>query len=350
MTSTAVAVNAPEAFPQPVTARISPPAGRTPANGFPTLRRPAAAHNGDYGAIRQRPDDENAQPRYGPVAAVAAEFLGGHHGNTRSAYAADLRDFCGYCAGHRLDPLEATRADLRGYLAHLQEQGRARSTLARRAVALRGFYSTAVDDFDLPANPAARLQVRRPRDTARVNALTLPELRRLLSAADRSTARSQGLAWLLASTGLRISEACTARIEDITATGEERWLTVTCKGGVRRSVPLHPTCWQRLMPLAAEGAGPLFATAGGNPLDRHSAARNLRRLATAAAIPGPFSPHVLRHTFVTLARQAGCTLEDLQDAAGHADPATTRAYDRTAQTHATHPATRLLSALSATPH
>ncbi|OJF11681.1 hypothetical protein BG844_24905 [Couchioplanes caeruleus subsp. caeruleus] len=36
------------------------------------------------------------------------------------------------------------------------------------------------------------------------------------------------------------------------------------------------------------------------------------------------SPHVLRHTFATLSRDAGSRLEDIQDALDHADPRTTR--------------------------
>jgi site-specific recombinase XerD len=39
-------------------------------------------------------------------------------------------------------------------------------------------------------------------------------------------------------------------------------------------------------------------------------------------------PHLLRHAFVTLALDAGVSLRDVQDAAGHADPRTTRRYDR----------------------
>lgn len=37
---------------------------------------------------------------------------------------------------------------------------------------------------------------------------------------------------------LRISEACNARIEDLHQVGDQTWLHVTCKGNVRRSVPL----------------------------------------------------------------------------------------------------------------
>lgn len=40
------------------------------------------------------------------------------------------------------------------------------------------------------------------------------------------------------------------------------------------------------------------------------------------------SPHVLRHMYATLARDAGASLEDIPDGLGHADPRTTRRYDR----------------------
>jgi integrase len=58
--------------------------------------------------------------------------------------------------------------------------------------------------------------------------------------------------------------------------------------------------------------------------------RLVRRLARVAGIPGwaRLSPHSLRHAFATTARAEGVPLEDVQDAMGHADPRTTRRYDR----------------------
>jgi site-specific recombinase XerD len=47
------------------------------------------------------------------------------------------------------------------------------------------------------------------------------------------------------------------------------------------------------------------------------------------AIEKRFSPHSLRHGFVTLTLEAGVPLTDVQDAAGHDDPRTTCRYDRT---------------------
>ncbi len=77
--------------------------------------------------------------------------------------------------------------------------------------------------------------------------------------------------------------------------------------------------------------GPLFVTASGSRLDRVAAYRLLRRLARQAEIPSwaSISPHSLRHSFATAALDAGVALRDVQDAMGHADPRTTRRYDRT---------------------
>jgi integrase/recombinase XerD len=76
--------------------------------------------------------------------------------------------------------------------------------------------------------------------------------------------------------------------------------------------------------------GPLFRTATGGRLDRHAVFRLVRRLARDAGIASwaRLSPHSLRHAFATAARAEGVPLEDVQDAMGHADPRTTRRYDR----------------------
>ncbi|MER7164908.1 tyrosine-type recombinase/integrase [Micromonospora sp. NPDC000207] len=49
-----------------------------------------------------------------------------------------------------------------------------------------------------------------------------------------------------------------------------------------------------------------------------------------AGIPVKVSPHALRHTCATLARDAGANLEDVQEQLGHADARATRRYDHAA--------------------
>jgi len=319
---------------------------RTGPAGLPPLTDEAdktqtSRHNADY------VDNVRVFPvRRDPARIVADDYLCGYVGNTKDAYRRDLADYFAYCRAHELGALEATRSDVAGYLQTLRDVNRSASTVSRRLVALRGFYELAVTDYGLATSPTARIRIRRPRSLSRIRALNLHQLDAILAAADRAIPRTRGLAWLLATTGLRVSEACTARIDDISHRDNEPWLDVTCKGSVRRSVPLHHQTWTRLQMLVHSPTGPLFATRTGRCLDRQAAARDLAKVAADASIDTNFSPHVLRHTFVTLARQTGCSLEDVQDAAGHADPATTRAYDRTLQTHRDHPAHRILLELS----
>ncbi|WP_376770243.1 tyrosine-type recombinase/integrase [Arthrobacter terrae] len=66
---------------------------------------------------------------------------------------------------------------------------------------------------------------------------------------------------------------------------------------------------------------PIFATRMGNAWQASEAFRTVQRLAKAAGVEGRISPHSLRHTFATVALDAGTTLHELQDSMGHADPA-----------------------------
>jgi site-specific recombinase XerD len=63
-------------------------------------------------------------------------------------------------------------------------------------------------------------------------------------------------------------------------------------------------------------------------LDRHGAARIVRRVTRRAGIAKNVGPHTLRHAFITAAPDAGVPLRDVQEAASHVDPRTTMRYDR----------------------
>jgi integrase/recombinase XerD len=76
--------------------------------------------------------------------------------------------------------------------------------------------------------------------------------------------------------------------------------------------------------------GPLFTTGRGNRLTQAGVFALVRRLARAAGLPAAeqISPHSLRHSAATAALDDGTALRDVQDFLGHADPRTTRRYDR----------------------
>lgn len=79
---------------------------------------------------------------------------------------------------------------------------------------------------------------------------------------------------------------------------------------------------------AASADAPIFTTATGKRWAASDSFRTIQRHARMADIEGQVSPHSLRYTHATLALDAGLPLRDLQDSMGHADPRTTRRYDR----------------------
>ncbi len=89
-----------------------------------------------------------------------------------------------------------------------------------------------------------------------------------------------------------------------------------------------PEDWAIDLAVGERSDGPLFLAADGRRLDRHGAARIVRRAAHRAGITKPVGPHTLRHAFITAALDAGVPLRDVQEAACHADPRTTIRYDR----------------------
>jgi integrase len=128
---------------------------------------------------------------------------------------------------------------------------------------------------------------------------------------------------------LRASEATGANIEALSVERGHRTLVITRKGGKVVTFPLAPRTARAIdLAVGDRSEGPVFLAADGRRLDRHGAARIVRRAAHRAGITKPVGPHTLRHAFITAALDAGVPLRDVQESASHADPRTTMRYDR----------------------
>jgi integrase/recombinase XerD len=261
---------------------------------------------------------------------VAAAWLLGYSGGTRRAYSTDLAGWGAWLERAGIEPFDAHRAHVEAFARDLELDGRAPATIARKLSALASFYAYALDESLIDRSPVAR--VRRPKvgDESPSTGLDRDELRAFLAAARRSGPRDAALALLLALNGLRISEALGADVADLGTERGHRTLAIVRKGGKRARVPLAaPTAEAIDAYLAGRTDGPLFVTRSCRRVLQQQADKTVRRLARAAGIDGKtVSAHTMRHSFVTAALDAGASLRDVQDAAGHADPRTTRRYDR----------------------
>jgi site-specific recombinase XerD len=221
-----------------------------------------------------------------------AGFLAGYRGLTREAYTPDLRQFTGWCRSRSLPLFSVRRADIETFARELEARGRARATVTRRLCTIAGFYKYAVEEELLRHSPAAH--VRRPRldYESHATALDRNELGAILVAAGLGPAAEHVLISLLALNGLRVSEATGADIEHLGLERGHRTLVVTRKGGKVVTIPLAPRTARAIdLAIGERTEGPLFVTSDGRRLDRHGAARTVRRVTRRAGIAKQVSPH-----------------------------------------------------------
>jgi integrase/recombinase XerD len=279
------------------------------------------------------------QHRHGRI--IAAWKLAQSSPHTLRAYSRSMAGYCSWLDARGLDLLTVKRPIVDGYRHSLTG---APATVAAKLGALSSFYRYAVSADVIAGNPAEL--VRRPRvdtDHSSTEGLSKDQAKALLAAARADGPRSHALASLLLFTGIRLNEALNASTTDYGHDAGHRTLRIRRKGGKDAKVAVPAPAVEALnaylgttgRELAASPAGgglPLFTTATGKRWNPSEAFRTVQRLAKAAGIEGRISPHSLRHTFATIALDAGTTLHDLQDSMGHADPRTTRRYDRARNT------------------
>ena len=300
-----------------------------PATARPS-RDPAVPGGASWPQQRSSTSLVPVQPVFTDAERLAlAGYLAGYRGLTREAYTLDLRQFTGWCRARSLALFAVRRADIETFARELEARGRARATVTRRLSTIAGFYRYAVEEELLDHSPAAH--VRRPRVDYESHATGLDrnEVGALLVAAGLGPAAEHALISLLALNGLRVSEATGADIEHLGLERGHRTLVITRKGGKVVTIPLAPRTARAIdLAIGERTGGPMFLAADGKRLDRHGAARIVRRVTRRAGITKQVGPHTLRHAFITAALDAGVPLRDVQEAASHADPRTTMRYDR----------------------
>lgn len=222
---------------------------------------------------------------------------------------------------------------------------------AQRLSAVRGFASWLHASDPLTQVPPSRLLPARP--ARKLPYLYRPEeITAIMAAAGRlrlhpaSRLTYPALVGLLASTGIRVSEAIALQRGDVMA--DEGLLRVTrAKFGKQREVPLHPSaasalgeyarCRDELFPRPKAGA--FLLGPSGSPLAYTTVVGTFRRLLELAGVhAGPGQPppliHSLRHTFAVATltgwyrdgADVPALLPLLSTYMGHVDPRSTYYY------------------------
>ena len=260
--------------------------------------------------------------------------------HTVRAYLGDIESMLRQAArlGHTgVDTLDLRT--LRSWLATQQTLGRARTTMARRATAVRVFTAWAQRTGRSATDPGALLGSPKAHRTL-PPALRVDEARALLEAAATAAddgspvgVRDAAVLELLYATGIRVGELCGLDVDDVDH--ERRVVRVLGKGRKERTVPYGVPAGRALdrwlhagrPEVTVPGAGAaLFLGARGHRIDQR-AVRTLvhRRLADVPGAPD-LGPHGLRHSAATHLLEGGADLRTVQELLGHASLATTQLY------------------------
>lgn len=260
--------------------------------------------------------------------------------HTVRAYRGDVSSLLRYLVDSGHDDLSALDLTvLRGWLGAQRRDGCQRSTLARRAAAVRTFTAWATKAGLLAGDPGARLVAPRPQRALPAvlhpeqAAVALDAVERGAAEGDPVALRNHAVVELLYATGIRVAELCGLDVDDVDA--ERRLIRVLGKGGKERAVPYGRPAERALRrwltagrPALVHASSPvaLFLGARGGRVDQ----RIVRAVVhdAVSAVPGAadIGPHGLRHSAATHLLEGGADLRTVQELLGHATLATTQLY------------------------
>jgi site-specific recombinase XerD len=255
-------------------------------------------------------------------------WLGGRAAATRRAYVSDLTLFAEWMSRSGVEgPAGVDRLQLRRYLAYLGTRQLARASIARKAAALRCYFSWQVRQGHLDSDPARSL--RAPSGGGRLpRVLSSGEVSSLLDVPTGTPVdrRDVAVLELLYAAGLRVSELCGLDRGDIDLRG--RTVTVLGKGSKQRRVPIHDAAVDALAAWFDGGRDDMDGPTEAAFVNRRGARlgpRDVRRILDRRSA-SPTHPHALRHTYATHLLDGGAVLRVVQELLGHASLATTQVY------------------------
>ncbi len=256
--------------------------------------------------------------------------------NTVFSYLRDIRQFEHWLSEEeKLTVLDAAEVNIRGYLAHLQQEGRSAATVSRVFASLKNFYAYLVSTGFLVDSPVTG-QIHIPRGEKKLpQVLTSDQVDKLLAQpapVDTKGIRDKAMLEVLYATGIRVTELIDLNLDDFSP--ELRSLKVGT-GKKTRSIPLYPAALRALMlylqearsvMIADPSENALFVNVSGSRMSRQGFWKILKAYQAKAGIDQEITPHTLRHSFAVHLIENGADLSSVKELMGHSDISSTQMY------------------------
>ena len=254
--------------------------------------------------------------------------------HTLTGYSSDIIDFL------RFRDEAATPVDpqlVRRYLARLQKNGLAKSSVARKLASLRAFFRYLVKREVVEIDPTEG--IRAPKQSRKLpKVMDEDMMESLMLAPDCGTPlglRDRAILETLYATGMRISELLSLTVADVSSGSDE--ISIIGKRDKERIVIMGSAAREALAGYIANGrpqlaakskekTNALFLGSRGARFVATSVRRMLDKHVASISESLKISPHSLRHSFATHLLNHGADLRSVQELLGHESVVTTQIY------------------------
>lgn len=255
--------------------------------------------------------------------------------NTVQSYRRDLMQMITYLEEKEIrEAAKVTKTSLHGYILHMEEQGKAATTISRMMAAIKAFFNYECMQARIRRNPAESLHAPKVEKKAPV-ILSVDQVSALLAQPSGQTPkeiRDKAMLALLYATGIRVSELIGIQMEDINMNIG----FLVCRDGEReRTIPFGRSAKAALEEyleharnelLRGKGSNYFFVNCTGGAMSRQGFWKIIKYYGEKAGIEEDITPHTLRHSFAAHLIARGADMRAVQTILGHSDMATTQMY------------------------
>lgn len=263
---------------------------------------------------------------------------------TLKAYRIDLTQFCGKFPF--TDITDITPALLEDYIAELHQKYKPK-TVKRKIASLKAIFHYFEYRDIIDRNPFNKIQVKFREPVILPKTIPLHTVEIFLSVLykqhtvattdfqRKNALRDIAVIELLFATGMRISELCSLKPEDVNL--YDKNILIYGKGAKERRIQLgnddvilaleqYQTAFEALM----RGCNHFFVNQAGRPLSDQSVRHMINKYTSLAAIEQHITPHMFRHTFATSLLEADVDIRYIQEMLGHSSINITQIYTHVA--------------------
>lgn len=258
---------------------------------------------------------------------------------TLKAYSSDITNFFNYINKEKIEQI-----DILNYINYLFDEKKLKDrSIKRKIISLKIYFNFLEDNSIIKNNPFTKLKFKFKQEKKLPKTLQKNEVKKLLETVydelnssitpykKFETIRNISLLEILISTGIRIQEASSITLNDISL--QEKTIIIHGKGRKERQLFILNKYvlsslknWLTIRKTSSPKCNNIFINKYGNPLSIHSIENIFRKYKTLSNINIKATPHYLRHTFATNLLTNGADLRSVQEILGHSSISTTQIY------------------------